>query len=187
MAIGTVQNQNDTPIGGSTEYRANVQNGDVFSVSDVPAWDGSKFVPASNSALIYAYGGLLIGNGTTKTADGSVIAGWDSIHPDTPVQTTPDIVSGDITVALAGVYEVNFTINCIDLTNAQNYLFYLTNGVITTDIVASIVGSNQVDSQTTSFTGLMDAAAGGVIGVTCDGGSQAYTVVAATTAVKRIG
>ena len=187
MSIGTVNNQNDTPIGGLSEYRANVQNGDVFSVSDVPAWDGSKFVPASNSALIYAYGGLLIGNGTTKSADGSVIAGWDSIQPNTPVQTTPDTVSGSISVALAGVYEVNFTIDCVDLQNNQDYLFYLTNGVVTSGVIAAMEGTTQIESQTTSFNALIDAGAGGLFGVICDGGSQDYTVVTATLTVKRIG
>ena len=187
MAVGEIQNQNDTPIGGNSEYRANVQNGDVFGVSDVPAWDGTKFVPASNSALIYAYGGLLIGNDTTKSADGSVIAGWGIAQPTVPVQTTPDIVSGGITVALSGVYEINFTINCIDLTNNQEYLFSLTNGVITTDILAAMVGSNQVTSQTTSFSALFDGNAGGAIGVICDGGSQDYTVIAASFTAKRIG
>ena len=187
MTIGTVQNQNDTPIGGNTEYRANVQNGDVFSVSDVPAWDGTKFVPASNSALIYAYGGLLIGNDVTKSADGSVISGWGISQPSTPVQTTPDTVSGGITVALAGVYEINFSINCIDLTNNQEYLFSLTNGAITTGTVAAMVGSNQVTSQTTSFSALLNGNAGSVLGVICAGGSQNYTVIAASFIVKRIG
>jgi hypothetical protein len=188
MALG-LNRHNDTPIGGLPEFRGNMQGGEVFGVDDVPAWDGEKFAPASNSALIYSFGGLSDGAGQVVTADGSEIGDWDTVMPvdGTPQQMTVDPVTGRLGALLSGTYEVIFALNCTGLTNAINYDFFLSRDGIATSIVARITGSNQVDSQSTSFTAMITGAAGGFVSILAVGGGATFTVGSMSLSAKRIG
>jgi hypothetical protein len=188
MALG-LNRHNDTPIGGLPEFRGNMQGGEVFGVDDVPAWDGGKFAPASNSALLYSYGGLSDGAGQVIAADGTAIGNWDAVMPvdGTPQQMTVDAVAGTLGALLDGTYEVSFSLNCTGLTNAIDYDFFLSRDGIATGVVARITGSNQVDSQSTSFTAMITGAAGGFVSILAVGGGNNFTVGSMSLSAKRIG
>ena len=188
MAIGEIQNQNDTPLGDTGEYRANVQSGDVFSVDDVPVWDGTMFAPGTNSALLNAYGGLYEGPGAVIPADGTNIDTWSNVTPigGTPKQVVVDAGLGTILVPQAGDYEIDFALNCGGLSNNQDYIFQVAVDSVSTSVGSIIVGSNQVDAQSTSFTITVTAVGGGVISIQASGGTT-FTVASMSFSVKRIG
>jgi hypothetical protein len=188
MALG-LNRHNDTPIGGLPEFRGNMQGGEVFGVNDVPAWDGEKFAPATNSALLYSFGGLSDGAGQVITADGSEIGNWDAVLPvdGTPQQMTVDPVTGRLEALLSGTYEVTFAVNCTNLTNAQDYDFFMSRDGVATPVVARITGSNQVDSQSTSFNAMITGTAGGFVSILASGGGNNFTVGSMSFTAKRIG
>ena len=161
MAITDSRN-NDTPIGGTEEFRGNMQSGDVYGVDDVPVWDGEKFAPGTNSALLNAYGGLANSVGGPITADGTPMDDWDVITPlgGTPLQTTPNIVTGEILVAQSGVYDVTFSLDGLNFDNNIAYFFQLAADGVGLSFGGAITGSNQVTSQSISFELLSSIAAG---------------------------
>jgi hypothetical protein len=188
MPIG-LNRHNDTPIGGLPEFRGNMQGGEAFGVDDVPAWDGTKFAPAANSALLYSYGGLVDGAGQVITADGSEIGNWAEVLPvdGVPQEMTVNPVTGRLEALLDGTYEVSFALNCTGLTNAVDYDFFLSRDGIATPVVARITGSNQVDSQSTSFNAMITGAAGGFASILAVGGGNTFTVGSMSFTAKRIG
>jgi len=189
MAVGK-NRYNDTPIGGLPEFRGNMQGGEVFGVDDVPVWDGSKFVPGTNDALANAYGGLVTALSVGRTADGSLIDDWDVVTPlgGTPLQVTPVIATGVVTVAIDGVYQVSFSINASNLVNNENYFFELTSSGGPTGFGSHIEGSNNVNSQSTGFDLMVDGSAGGAIGVLAHSDSNSgFDIVSSSFSVTRIG
>ena len=189
MAIG-LNRHNDTPIGGAEEFRGNMQGEEVFAVDDVPVWDGEKFAPGTSSGLVNSYGGLADGDDVILSADGSNIQNWDEILPlnGTPKQLTIDAVAGTITLLQAGDYEVSFAINASDLVNGVPYDFFLALDGVPTFLFAEIVGSNQVQSQSTAFSLMTVGNIGSVLSMqpTAPAG-QNYTTRSMTFSVKRIG
>jgi len=166
VAIG-LNRENDTPIGGAPEFRGNMQAGEVFSVDDVPAWDGEKFAPAANSALLNAYGGLGDGTDIVLSADGTNIENWDIILPlgGSPKQVNVDDVAGTLEVLLEGDYDIGFTISCDTLVNGVSYDFFLARNGAPTLLFAEILGSNQVQSQSTGFIVMVHALANDVFSI----------------------
>ncbi len=189
MSIG-LNRENDTPIGGKPEYRGNFQTGEVFSVDDIPTFDGEKFVPGSNTGLAHGYGGLAIEGSIVYTADGSLIDNWTQVMPiaGTPLQTTPNATTGIITVDQTGTYIVNFTCNISALSNNADYIFVLFVAGGSTGFGTHVVGSNNLSSQTTSFSLQVDGAIGAQIAVSVDSiGNDNFTVISASLSVQRIG
>ena len=190
MAIGT-NRQFDTPIGGVSEFRANVQSpAGVWQLDNVPAWDGTKFAPASNSGLLLAYGGLATTEKPAADADGSVIDDWDEITPllGTPLQMTPDPVTGLISAAQPGVYQIDFNANVNGLSNNQDYAFVLNVNGTNRDYGAFVAGSNNVSFANVSFSLSAQIPGGGTVGVAViNAGNNSYTVVSASLSVRRIG
>ena len=188
-ALG-LNRQNDTPIGGLPEFRGNLQGGDVFGIDTVPAWDGEKFAPAANSALLLAYGGLVTAISAGHTADGGLVDDWDATTPlfGVPLQTIPSVPAGTITILQAGTYEISFNIGLANLSNNISYLFALVVNGVSTNFGSAVAGSNNLSEQTTGFTIQATIGAGIVIGVSATApASQTFDVVNATLTVKRIG
>jgi hypothetical protein len=186
-AIG--QNRhNDTPIGGLPEFRGNMQGGEVWNVDNVPAWDGEKFAPATNSALLNAYGGLYEPAGAVIAADGTNIDGWDTITPvgGVPKQVIVDALLGTIQILQAGDYGVSFALNCGALTNSQDYDFLVAIDGIASVLGSRITGSNQVDAQSTGFDITFSASGGGILSIQASGGTT-FTVGSMSFGIKRIG
>lgn len=189
MAIGQ-NRENDTPIGGLPEFRGNLQGGNVFSVGQVPVYDGDKFVPGVNQVLVLGYGGLIDSLSVARIADGSIMDAWDAVMPlgDTPLQMTPDAVTGIITVDQDGVYDVQFQGNFVNLVNNQDYFFELIDGAGPTGVGANIVGSNNVSSQSTGFNIMIPGTVGGQIAISAANiGDNLFDVVSMTFTVTRIG
>lgn len=188
-AIGLTR-LNDTPIGGHSEFRANLQGGNVFGVDSVPVWDGEKFAPGTNSALLLGYGGLAVALSAAHVADGSIIDDWSVTSPigGTPLQTTPDITTGNILIAQAGVYSVGFALNAADLANNVSYVFTLVIDGVSTDFGCALAGSNNVSEQSTGFSLMVEVAAGVNVAVDATApASQTFDIVNASFTVKRIG
>ena len=182
--------KNDTPVGGLDEFRGNMQGGEVFNVDQVPVWDGAKFSPGTNSALLLAYGGLAVALSAGHTADGSLIDDWDAATPlfGVPLQTTPDIVTGNILIAQAGVYDIGFELNAAGLANNISYVFTLVINGVSTNFGCAIAGSNSVSEQSTGFSLMADI--GSAINVAVDAtapASQSFDIINASFTVKRIG
>ena len=189
MALG-LNRQNDTPIGGLPEFRGNIQGGEVFSVDEVPVWDGEKFAPGSNSALLSGYGGLVKTLEAGIVADGSVISNWDAVMPlaGTPLQMTPDPVTGIITVDQIGIYQIDFQCNIATLANNQDYFFELVVGLGATGFGTHVVGSNNLSSQSTGFSLLSAGTVGGQMAVTADNaGSNTFDAISVSFTCTRIG
>jgi len=189
MALG-LNRQNDTPIGGLPEFRGNLQGGDVFNVGEIPVFDGEKFAPGVNVALVLGYGGLAVASSVLRVADGTLIADWDVVMPlsSVPLQMTPDPVTGIITVDQAGVYQIDFQCNIQNMDNNKDYFFELidTNG--TTGLGSHIVGSNNVSSQSTGFTLMTTGAAAGQIAIGSNSlDNSGYDIVSMTFICTRIG
>jgi hypothetical protein len=190
MATGLGLNRrNDTPIGAAPEFRANMQD-TTWGVDNVPAWDGEKFAPASNSALLLGYGGLVTTASLGHIADGSVIDDWEEITPllGTPLQTTPDPVTGLVTIVQAGVYRVDFSGTFTGMFNNESYNIVLQVNGGNLAFGAVIDASNNVSSQTASFNLMAQATGGGTVGVAVENaGSSGYDVTTASLTVTRIG
>jgi hypothetical protein len=189
MALG-LNRENDTPIGGLPEFRGNLQGGGVFSVNEVPVFDGEKFAPGSQTALLHGYGGLATNGSVAEVADGTLIDGWDTATPlgGTPLQMTPDPVTGVVTVDQDGVYQVDFSCNVSALANNQDYFFQLISTSGASGFGSHIVGSNNVSSQSTSFSLTMSGTATGQVGVSAHStGDLTYTIVSMSLTVTRIG
>lgn len=190
MAIGR-NREFDTPIGGVPEFRANVQSpAGIWQLDNVPAWDGEKFSPASNSGLLLAYGGLATTEKPAAAADGSVIDDWDDITPllGTPLQMTVDPVTGLISAAQPGVYQIDFAANVNGLNNNQTYSFVLNVNGTNRNYGAIVSGSNNVSYANVSFSLSAQIAGGGTVGVgVINAGNNNYTVVSASLSVRRIG
>jgi hypothetical protein len=190
VPIGELQNQNDTPIGGTAEYRGNMQNGDAFNIADVPVWDGSKFAPGSATGLLTGYGGLASSLSPGHVADGSLMGDWDASLPiaGSPQQVTVDTALGTVTPAQTGVYEVSFSANVANLANNQQYEFVLNVDGSGISYCSIIIGSNNVNSQVTTFNLTANVGAGLVIAVEVfNAGSNTFDVVTASLTVLRIG
>ena len=187
MAIG-LNRENDTPIGGLPEFRGNLQGGNVFQVGNVPVFDGEKFAPGNNDALLNGFGGLITALSVGYLADGSLIDDWDAVMPllDVPLQVTVDAATGVLTVDQDGIYIVDFQCNVTNLANNQDYFFQLLTSAGLTGFGSHISGSNNVNSQSTGFTIQVAGTAGGQLGVVVSGGS-AYDIVSASFSVTRIG
>lgn len=190
MALG-LNRENDTPIGGLPEFRGNLQGGNVFNVGTVPVFDGEKFVPGINEVLVLGYGGLVTEGSIAEVADGALVDSWGASMPldGIPLQMTVDTGAGTITVLQDGVYEINFSFNVTDLANNQDYFFELV-GSISGDsgFGTHVVGSNNVSSQSGSFTVLADASNGNAVGIRASStGDQLYTIISMSFTVKRIG
>ena len=189
MALG-LNRQNDTPLGGLPEFRGNMQGGDVFNVDQVPVWDGEKFAPGSNSALLLGYGGLTTVLSAGHVADGSIIDDWDAVMPlgGVPLQMTPDPVTGLITVDQDGIYQVDFNIGLTSLANNIGYVFTLVLGGVDTNFGCAVGGSNNVSEQTTGFTLQVSGSVGGTVGVDATApAGQGFDIVNGTLTVTRIG
>ena len=189
MAIG-LNRQNDTPIGGLPEFRGNMQGGEVFGVDSVPVWDGTKFAPGTNDALLLGYGGLTTVLSAGHVADGSLIDDWDAIMPlgAVPLQVTPDPVTGIIAISQAGIYEIDFNIGLTNLANNIGYVFTLVTEGGSTNFGCAVGGSNNVSEQTTGFSLQVVGTSGGLVAVDATApAGQGFDVVNATFTVKRIG
>ena len=189
MPVG-LNRVHDTPIAGTDEFRGNMQGGGVFGIDSVPVWDGEKFAPGTNSALLLGYGGLVTALSAGHTADGSLIDDWDALTPlnGVPLQTIPSIPTGDITVLQAGTYEISFNIGLSNLANNISYVFALVINGISTNFGCAVSGSNNLSEQTTGFTLQATIGAAIVIGVSATApASQTFDVVNATLTVRRIG
>ena len=188
MAEG-LNRHNDFPIGGRPEFRGNMQGGEVFGVDDVPVWDGAKFSPGTNSALLNAYGGLVTTLSAGHIADGSILDFWDAVTPlgGVPLQTTPVAATGVITTAISGTWEIKFECNVAGLTNNQDYFFQLTAPSGDTGFGTHVVGSNNVSSQSTGFVITLTAPAGAVAVVVSNSGNNPFDIVSGTLSVNRIG
>ncbi len=186
MSTG-LNRQKDTPIGGASEFRANLEVG-TFNLDAIPVFDGEKFVPGTQTGLALTYGGLAMNQNAGYTADGSVLAGWDGVMPinGTPLLTTPDPVTGLVTVNSDGVYTVEFNCQVANVTNGLTYFFELITAAGLSGFGGAIVGSNQVDSQSVSLSLQVQASAGGTEGVAVSGGSG-YDVIQSSLTVTRIG
>ena len=184
----TDSRKNDTPIGGLEEFRGNMESSN-FTLDDVPIWDGEKFVPGSTSGLAKAFGGLVTGVGGTIIADGTLIEDWDATMPigGTPLNTTPNIATGEILIQTLGTYEVSFSLDGANFSNGVTYLFELADGGVGIGFGSGIVGSNQVTSQIATFNILIDIGAGVNVGVlAAAAGNPVFDVINATLSVKRI-
>ena len=182
---------NDTPIGGHPEFRGNMQGGEVFGIDTVPVWDGEKFAPGTNSALLLAYGGLSSNLIAAVAADGSLIQNWDEATPlgGTPLQTVVDPVAGTVSVNQAGVYEVDFAANVAGLSNNQEYAFLLNVDGVDQAFGAIISGTNSVATAAVAFSLMVEAASTNIplgVSVTNPGGNT-YEIVTASLTVRRIG
>ena len=188
-ALG-LNRQNDTPIGGLPEFRGNMQGGSSFSTDDIPVWDGEKFAPGTSSGLVNSYGGLGDGDDVVLSADGSNIQNWDEVLPlgGTPKQLIIDPVAGTIELTITGDYEVGFNINASALSNGVPYDFFLAVNGVPTFLYGEIVGSNQVQSQSTGFLLMFAGNAGSVLSIqpTAPAGEN-YTTRSMTFGVTRIG
>ena len=188
MPIG-LNRENDTPIGGLAEFRGNMQGGLVYEVDQVPVWDGSKFAPGSNSALLLGFGGLATSSSAGHLADGSIIDDWDAITPlgGTPLQVTPNL-NGNILIAQAGIYEVGFNIGLSNLDNNISYVFLLVVDGVPQAFGAAVAGSNNVTEQATGFTLQSSISAGVNVAVNANSpADQGFDIVNATFTVRRIG
>jgi hypothetical protein len=188
MPIG-LNRRNDTPIGGSEEFRANLDD-TVWAQDEVPTWDGTKFVPGSSVALLTAYGGLASDVSISHTADGSVVNDWDEVTPlnGTPEQTTPNAVTGTITVDVSGVFAISVTLTLSNLANNQDYVIEGELNGTPMDYAGVIRGSNNVFSQSSSFALLSNITAGDVFAITItNGSSSTYDIVSASISITRIG
>jgi len=190
MAVGDIQNQNDTPIGGASEYRGNLQSGDVFGIGSVPAWDGKRFVPALNSGLLSAYGGLASSDVGPVSADGTPITNWEAVLPynGTPLGMTVSAVTGEVTVGIAGVYRIDFDISLTNLANNTRYDFFLGVNGAATEFGAAVAGSGSLSAQSSGFSMLAYTVAGVPITVIpVAAGDANFGIVSATLSVTRIG
>ena len=188
-AIG-LNRHNDTPIGGLPEFRGNMQGGEVFNIDNVPVWDGEKFAPGSNSALLLGYGGLAVALSVGHVADGAIIDDWGAVSPfgGVPLQVTPVAATGIITVGQSGVYEINFQLNAANLANNISYIYTAVLNGISTNFGCAIAGSNNVSEQSSGFTMLVDATAADTIAVDATApAAQTFDVVNASLTVKRVG
>ena len=189
MALG-LNRENDTPIGGLPEFRGNLQGGEVFTVGQVPVFDGSKFVPGINEVLVLGYGGLVEGLSAGRVADGSIMADWDGVMPlgGTALQMTPDPVTGIITVDQTAIYQVDWQCNIANLANNQDYFFELVGTGGATGFGTHVVGSNNVSSQSSGFSLMLAGTAAGQIAVTADSiADSSFDVVSMSFTVNRIG
>ena len=188
-AIGLTR-LNDTPIGGGTEFRGNMQGGEVYGVDSVPVWDGTKFSPGTNSALLLGYGGLAVALSAGHTADGSIIDNWDAVTPlfGVPLQTIPSAPTGNILISQAGVYDVGFELNAANLTNNVSYVYTLVINGVSTNFGCAIAGSNNVSEQSSGFALMAQIGAGVNVAVDATApASQSFDIVNASFTVKRIG
>lgn len=187
MPLG-LNRENDTPIGGLSEFRGNLQGGEVFEIGNVPVYDGEKFAPGNNDALLNGFGGLVTSLTVGRVADASLINDWDAVMPlgGTPLQMTPDPVTGIIVVDQDGVYEVNFQCNIQGLGNNTDYFFQLISTSGATTFGSHVVGSNNVSSQSTGFSLTVAGTAAGQIAVAASGGGN-YDIVSASFSVTRVG
>lgn len=187
MALG-LNRENDTPIGGLPEFRGNMQGGEVFEIGNVPVFDGDKFAPGSNSALLNGFGGLVSGLSLGHVADGGLIDDWDGVTPigGVPLQVTVNAATGVLTVDQAGVYDIKFQCNVSSLANNQDYFFELLTDAGLTGFGTHVVGSNNVSSQSTGFVMQIVGEADGQVGVVVSGGSG-YDIVSASFSVTRVG
>lgn len=191
MAIG-MNRQNDTPIGGAPEFRGNMQGGDVFTTNTVPVYDGEKFAPGAPAALLNGFGGLAIQGSDARTADGTAINDWDAVMPlngGTPLQMTPNATTGIITLDQAGTYEASLTFSIQGMANNRDYFFELQTAAGATGYGVSIVGSNNVTSQSGGFSLQANSLAGGSFSILANsqGNSDPYTIVSMSLSCKRIG
>ena len=167
-----------------------MQGGDVFGVDSVPVWDGDKFAPGTNSALLLGYGGLAVALSAAHTADGSIIDNWDVTTPlfGVPLQTVPSVPTGNILISQSGVYDVGFEMNAANLSNNISYVFSLVINGVSTNFGCAIAGSNSVSEQSTGFFLLADISAGVNVAVDATApASQTFDIVNASFTVKRIG
>jgi len=188
MSIG-LNRQNDTPIGGLSEFRANLQGGNVFQVDDVPIFDGEKFIPGTTSAIARGYGGLASTASAGYIADGSTIDNWDQATPlgGTPLQVAPNVAAGVIITAVDGTWDINFQCNITSLANNEDYFFELSGPGGGTGFGTHVVGSNNVSSQSTGFV-LQITAPAGAFGVTAfNVGSNTFDIISASLSLTRIG
>lgn len=190
MPIG-LNRENDTPIGGASEFRGNLQAPmSVWSPTNVPAWDGTKFVPAAGTGLFVAYGGLASNGIPATAADGSLIQNWDQVMPigGTPLQLTVDAVAGTVTIAQDGVYQIDFGANVTGLVNNQEYAFQLAVNGTPQSWGAIISGSNTAATGSVQFSLQFAATAAQALGVAVtNGASSLYEIVSSSLSVRRIG
>ncbi len=189
MPIG-LNRQNDTPIGGLPEFRGNLQGGDVFSVGEIPVFDGAKFAPGINAALVLGFGGLVKTLEVGIVANGDIIADWDAVMPlgGSALQMTPNPTLGIITVDQQAIYQIDWQANLASLTNNQDYFFELVVGGIPTTFGTHIVGSNNVSSQSSGFSLMAAGDVAGTLAVTADNaGSNTFDVVSMSLTCTRIG
>ena len=189
-AIG-LNRHNDTPIGGTPEFRGNMQGGEVWLTDQVPVWDGTKFAPGTNSALLLAYGGLTTNEGAVVAADGSLIQNWGAATPlnGTALQVTVDPVAGTLVVIPIGVYMVDFQCNVQGLVNNQEYEFRLNLDGVDTDYGAVISGTNSLSVGSASFSIMAETLGASIatgVSVTNAGGNT-YQIVTASFNARRIG
>lgn len=191
MPIG-LNRVNDTPIGGSSEFRGNLQAPmSVWNLDSVPAWDGEKFGPSANSGLLMAFGGLTSNVKAATAADGSLIQNWDAVTPlgGLPLQTVVNDVAGTVSADQAGVYQIDFSSNVAGLTNNQEYAFLLNVDGVDQAYGAVISGTNSVATATVAFSLMLQANTTNLpLGVSVtNGGSNTYEIVTASLTVRRIG
>jgi hypothetical protein len=189
MPIGD-NRQFDTPLGGLAEFRGNMQGGDVFSVGEVPVWDGAKFAPGVNAAIVLAFGGLVSTASAGHVADGSVINDWDAITPigGSPLGVTPVAATGLITADVTGIYEISFDTNVGNLSNAVEYTFVYEIDGSPGPYGTIIKGSNNVEYQSAGFSLSIAVTAGQVVGVRATApASETFDVISSTLSVSRIG
>lgn len=178
---------NDTPIGGLQEFRANMLTSS-FVVDTVPVYDGEKFVAGSQTGLANAYGGLAMNSVSGFSADGTPLDRWTAVTPanGSPVNVTPNASTGIIDIAQAGTYEITFSSNLSALINAATYFFELYTDAGASGFGSVVIGSNQVDTQSTSFSLQATADAGSALAVYVSGGSG-FDIISASISVSRIG
>lgn len=179
--------QNDTPIGGLQEFRANMLTSS-FVVDTVPVYDGEKFVAGSQTGLANAFGGLVMNQVSGFTADGTPLDRWTNVAPlnGTAVNVTPNASTGIVDIGQAGTYDVTFSANLGGLTNAATYFFELYSDAGASGFGALVIGSNQVDTQSTSFSIQATVEAGSALAIYVSGGSG-FDVISASVSVSRIG
>lgn len=187
-ALG-LNRRNDTPIGSKPEFRGNMSDAQ-WNVEDVPAWDGEKFSPSTTTGLLTGYGGLTSEISTGHIADGSPLDDWTVVTPllGTPNQVIPKPITGFVEIPVAGVYKIDFNCDLANLANGQRYLLHLAVDGLSTLYGAVIDGSNQVSTQSASFSLLVESARDSTISIVVDNaGNNTYDVISASLNVTRVG
>lgn len=181
------QRQNDTPIGGTEEFRGNMLSGD-YALDDFPVYDGQKFVASSSVGLARAFGGIADNTGRSVAMNDALITGWSDQQPlnGTPLNVTNNPTAGLLTVALPGVYDVSFVLDGSGFADGVLYNFQMALNGAPTTITCTVDGSNAVGTQSTGFKFLAQLDAGDALGIWGVGNANSFNVINMALTIKRV-